>query len=178
MKKITKEYEVFTFDELDQKAKDRALKDYNCDNDYQFLSNDLAERLHELLVENKVKDLNDTSKAGTKPTPVWYSLSYSQGDGTMFEGNFEWNGYSVTIKHSGNYYHSNSKTIDITDEEGNEPETDEPLKAFESIYQSICNELENYGYKEIEYQSSEKCFRENCESNEYNFLSDGKMVNY
>lgn len=88
MKTITREYQLYTFDELSQEAKDKARAKYNENNEYYFLGDNMAERLHELLEENKIKDLNDTSKAGTKPTPVFYSLSYSQGDGAMFEGNF------------------------------------------------------------------------------------------
>lgn len=177
MKKITKEYELLTFDELPQEAKDKAREDYNQNNYDYFLADCMAERLHELLEENNIIDLNDTSKPGTKPTQVFYSLSHSQGDGAMFEGDFEWNGYFVTVKHSGSYYHENSKTIDITDEEGNEPETDEPEKAFNDIYVKICKELEKYGYDYIEHENSEENFREICEANNYTFLLSGEMMN-
>jgi len=95
----------------------------------------------------------------------------------MFEGIYEWNGYTVTIKHGGRYYHSNSKTIDITDEEGNTVDTEEPYQAFEAIYQKICKELEKYGYDFIEYEDSEENFRETCEANNFVFLSTGEMFN-
>jgi len=177
MKTIIKEYNLFTFDELTQKAKDKARENYNKGSDYPFLPDDMNERLHELLEENGIVDTNDTSKPGTKPTPVLYSLSYSQGDGAMFEGVFEWNGYTVTVKHQGHYYHYNSKTIDIVDEEGNEPETDEPLNAFNEVYVNICKELESYGYAEIAHEDSEESFAELCEANEYTFLADGTIMN-
>ena len=177
MKTIKKEYQLFIFDELDQKAKDKALNRYIEDNDYMFLSDYLNERLHELLQENKITDTNDTSKPGTKPTQVLYSLSYSQGDGCMFEGYFIWNHYNVDIKHSGHYNHENSKIITITDEEGNEITDNEPNEVFNTLYVKICKELEQYGYNEIEYQNSEEVFRETCEANEYTFLSDGTMFN-
>lgn len=177
MKTITREYNLYTFDELSQEAKDKARAKHIEHNEYYFLSDCMNNRLHELLEDNHVKDLNDTSKAGTKPTQVLYSLSYCQGDGAMFEGNYVWNGYTITIEHSGHYYHSNSKNIKITDEEGNEPETDEPLKAFEVIYQKICKELETFGYRFIEEEDSEERFAEDCEANEWTFLSDGTMMN-
>jgi len=135
----TKTINVYTIDELSPEAQEKARTKYNESNDYYFLEDYMNNRLHELLEENHIKDLNDTSKSGTKPTQVLYSLSYSQGDGAMFEGNYIWNGYSITIKNIGNYYRH---SIDIVDEEGNELETDEPLKAFEIIYQKICKELE------------------------------------
>lgn len=177
MKTITREYNIYTFDELSQEAKDKARENFNQNDNYPFLSDDMNERLHELLEDNKIKDTNDTSKAGTTPTQVLYSLSYCQGDGCMFEGNFEWNGYNVNVKHRGHYYHENSKTITITDEEGNYIDTDEPEEAFNALYVSICKELEKYGYDIIEYMQSEECFRETCESNDYTFLSDGTMFN-
>ncbi len=177
MKKITKEYTLYNVNELTQEARDKARQSFNEDNEYTFLSDNLNEKLHELLEENKIKDQNDTSKPNTKPTEVFYSLTNSQGDGCMFAGHFEWNGYTVKIKQSGRYTHSNSKEIEITDEEGNEPETDEPAKAFEAIYQSICEQLERSGYNEIEYENSEEAFIETCEANEYTFLSDGTMCN-
>tara|TARA_R110000868_G_C10821175_1_gene758643 strand:- start:590 stop:1126 length:537 start_codon:yes stop_codon:yes gene_type:complete len=177
MKTITKEYKLYTFDELSQEAKDKAREDFNHDNDYPFLADNMAEKLHELLVENKIKDENDTSKADTKPTQVLYSLGYSQGDGAMFEGTFYWKGYTVKIKHSGNYSHSNSKNMDIdyTDCDENAPQ--EAYDKFEAIYQKICKELEQYGYNQIEYEDSEEYFAETCEANEYTFLLSGKMMN-
>lgn len=177
MKIITKEYTLYTFDELSQEAKDKARNKHNQHNDYYYLEECLNEHLHELLEKNGIKDLNDTSKSSTKPPRVFYSLSYSQGDGCMFKGNFEWNGYTVTVKHSGHYYHYNSKTIDIVDEDGNEPETNEPLNAFNAIYVYICKELERFGYDYIECEDSEETFRETCDANEYTFLVDSTMMN-
>lgn len=176
MKTVTKEYTVYTYDELSKEAKEKALNKWREGNDYFFLEDCMNERLHELLEENQIQDTNDTSEPGTKPTQVLYSLSCCQGDGAMFEGVYIWNGYTVTIKHSGHYYHSYSKDIDITDEEGNEPETDEPLNAFESIYQNICKELEQYGYNFIEYEDSEENFIE-CYASELYFLEDGTLFN-
>jgi hypothetical protein len=185
MKTITKDYTIYTFPELDQKAKDKARERFNEDgSNLYFLSDNMNERLYELLEENKITDTNDTSKPGTKPTQVFYSLSYSQGDGAMFEGNYIWNNLYVYIKQKGHYYHSNSKTITIYKRVWNEldgieieEEIDSVECGFEAIYQKICKELEQYGYNEIEYQNSEEVFAENCEANGYTFLSDGTMFN-
>lgn len=175
----TKTIELYTYDELTPEAKKKALKDYRENNDYAFLSEYLNERLHELLEENGIKDTNDTSKAGTTPTPVRYSLSYSQGDGAMFEGQFEWGTWHVSIKHLGRYSHSNSKEIDMYQIEDDSiyPEQ-HTIDKFEAIYQSICKTLEEDGYSYIEYEDSEENFIEMCNTNEDTFLSTGVMENY
>lgn len=176
MKTITKEYNLYTFDELSQEAKDKARNKFNEFEDYPFLQDDLRENIYEELKERGIKVLGVATSANPSIRPL-YSLGYSQGDGLMFEGDFEWNGYNVNVKHSGHYYHENSKVITITDEEGNEPETNEPEEAFNAIYKEVCKIVRDIGYSQIEYNQSEECFAETCEANEYNFLSDGTMFN-
>lgn len=179
MKTITKEYSLYNYDELSQEAQERALNDFRKDNEYFFLSDCMNERLHELLKENNIKDTNDTSRAGTTPTQVMYSLSYSQGDGAMFEGDFEWKGNNITVNHYGHYHHSNNKQVTFNDFSGEEKEQEEEKLAeeFEATYQKICKELERFGYNYIEYEDSEENFIEMCEANEWTFLSGGKMMN-
>ena len=180
MKKITKEYNLYTYNELSKEAKEKALKKHIEDNDYYFLSDYLNERLHELLEENKIQDINDTSKPNTKPTQVLYSLSYCQGDGCCFEGNFIWNGYNVSIKHSGYYYHSKMVNISMFEIENDcrpEPVNSKDEKEFEELYQSICEQLEKDGYSFIDYENSEESFIEMCDANEYTFLENGTMFN-
>lgn len=175
MKTITKNYNVYTFDELSQEAKDKARNNFIAQNEYYFLPDNMNERLHELLEENNIEDLNNT-----KPTQVLYSLSCCQGDGAMFEGVFLWKGYTIEVRHSGNYCHYNSKTIvsitredaDVTDEEH-----DRIYEKFNDLYISICKELERYGYNYIEYEDSEEYFAETCEANGYTFLESGEMFN-
>lgn len=173
----TKTLTLYDYSELSKEAKEVALRKWRENNEYLFLDDFMAHKLHELLEENGIKDKNDTSKAGTRPTPVYYSLSYCQGDGAMFQGSFKWNGYNVDIKHRGHYYHSYSADVEITDEEGNEPETGEPLKAFELIYQNICGELEDFGYSTMREEDSEERFIEVCELNEWTFRENGLLEN-
>lgn len=166
MKNITKTYSV-----------------YKHGNDYYFLSDYLNERLHELLEEKGIIDTNDTSKAGTRPTQVYYSLNYCQGDGAMFEGvyiyTFNSKKYIVTVNQSGHYYHYNSKNFSIVeDETGEEPENyNEVEQAFNTEYVGICKELERQGYDFIEYEDSMESFTESCEANEYTFTKEGIMDN-
>lgn len=175
----TKTITLYNFNELSKEAQEKAHQDWINNNDYYYLGDCLNEWLHELLVENNIKDLNDTSKPGTKPTQVLYSLTCSQGDGCMFEGEFRWKDWYITIKHSGHYYHSNSKTVSWNyNEEPTDRQPSEKVEAqFESIYQSICKELENRGYDFIEQEDSLENFIEVCDGNEYTFLSSGKMEN-
>ena len=179
---ITKTINLYTINELSSEAKERALSKWVQNNDYMFLSDYLNERLFELLEEKGIKDTNDTSKAGTRPTQVMYSLSYCQGDGAMFEGDFIYTHkgkkYVITVKHSGRYYHYNSKDFYIHDEEGEEVnEWEEVEEAFNVEYKAICKELEHQGYEYIEYEDSMECFEGSCEANEYTFTIDGIMDN-
>lgn len=188
MKTITKVYNVYTIDELSEEAREKAHQKWIEHNDYYFLSDDLNERLHELLKENNIKDLNDTSNPGTsptRPTRVMYSLSYCQGDGCMFEGRFIFTfnrkKYLVVVKHSGRYYHYNGKDIEVYSEGGDEVKSDKTYtvvkEKFNNVYVKICTQLEQYGYEHIEYEDSMEAFTEACEANGYTFTSEGVMDN-
>lgn len=160
----------------------KAYSKWKEENEYMFMEDCMNERLHEILGEKGITDMNDTSKAGTKPTQVMYSLGHSQGDGCMFEGDYLFVHkdikYVITVKHQGNYYHSNSKSFITHDEEGEEvDEWEEVEKAFDVEYKDICKQLEQYGYNFMEHEDSEESFIESCEANEYTFTKDGVMEN-
>ena len=165
MKTITKQIELYSFEELDEKAKEKAIKeevDDLSENGLYFLSEDMQDALNQLLEENKIEGNGK----------VYYSLSYSQGDGAMFEGNFIWEGLTVKIKQSGRCYNSNSKIIEI--ESPVNEDTTEAEKQFEDIYQSICDLLKETGYRTIEENTSEECAKENFIDQEATFTKDGK----
>jgi hypothetical protein len=168
MKKITKTYEVFKFEELSQKAKDKARTNFNEGNGYEFLTEFLTEILYDQLKKYKI--------FYNKDCKVQCSLSRCQGDGAMFTGSFDWGKYTITITHLGRYYHSNSKIILISDESG-EYASEKVSEKFEKIYQNICSVLENDGYKYIEHEDSEEHMQNMCDANDYTFLSDGTMFN-
>lgn len=171
----TKTITLYNLDELSKEAQEKAHAKWREGNDYMFIEDCMADRLHELLEENNITDTNDTSKPGTKPTQVLYSLSHSQGDGACFEGVFEWKNYTVHIKHSGRYVHSNSVDIIIMNSEGEG--VDDYGNQFKNIYQKICSDLEQYGYDFIEHEDSFEAFQEACEANEYTFRENGIMEN-
>ncbi len=174
----TVKLELFSYDELSKEAKEKALKDYIGGGiDLQSIQVDIDGYIEQLLEERGIKPIKDLKGYETKYANIFFSLSHCQGDGVMFEGVFSWNGYTVTIRHSGNYCHSYSKTIEIADEEGNTVDTNEPFEVFEAMYQQICKELEAYGYECIEHQESEEYFRESCDSMDCYFEEDGTMNN-
>jgi hypothetical protein len=168
MKTITKEYKVYPFNELSPEAQEKAMEDWRMGDDLPFLAEGMVYRLKELLKEHKIK--SDDAR-------VYYSLSYCQGDGAMFEGTLYWKARRISVKHLGYYYHSNSKTYEIysakTDKEASKSTYDE----FETTYQDICDELEEYGYNYIESSYSRKTLSKTFEANGYTFLENGKMFN-
>ena len=159
---------VYTIKELNETAKEKALNLLREDNSYDFLSEDLEERLRELLKDNKIK---------VDYLQIYYSLSYSQGDGVCFVGNFEYKDYPKFIKHIGNYNHKNSVEIDILDSESEEVMEDDICEEFKEIFDDICDQLEKIGYNYIEYVDSEENLIDMCEINEYTFLENGEMFN-
>ena len=165
MQTITKEYKVYEFKELSREAKDKAIEEWYEHEDYPFLE----ENLNELLIE-KLKEHEATI---TDPK-VFYSLSYSQGDGAMFEGYVLWRGNGFSVRQAGHYYHYNSKTIECDDD--NLP--DNGIETFnEQVYKPVCHALTKAGYAEIEYRMNDDEFQEHCEANDYQFLENGKMFN-
>ena len=167
MKEITKTIKVYDFEELSQEAKDKARESFNQDEDYPFLQDDLREYIHE--------ELTERGYTHDELTPM-YSLSYCQGDGLMFEGVvYDKDGNSYEIKQSGHYYHEKSYNMVVLDEEGERLDSHE--HKFEAIYEKICKVVRDKGYEYIEHMQSEDSFVEMCEANEYNFLSNGTMVN-
>lgn len=159
--------EVFTFDELSEKAKEIARDWYREGNDIPFLAEYMEEELQRLLEPHGVT---------CKDAKIFYNFSYSQGDGAMFEGNAYWNGYRAKIKQSGHYYHYNSKTIELFREiDGQEVEASaDDEAAFNTLYVQICQDLSKAGYAYIDDAYSAEVVDESILANGYTFTSDGK----
>jgi len=163
MKTIT--LNLYSYAELSKKAQERALEDWNKDNEDPLLPSHLGNLLKQELEERGIKYDTDSIN-------VLYSLSYCQGDGLMFEGVVTWRNKEIKIKHADNhYYHSKTASFDY------EGLTDAEFGQFQAVYEAICKKIERAGYDEIEYQRSEEAFIETCEANEYTFEENGKMRN-
>lgn len=167
MRQITKN--IYSFEELSTEAKEKAIEYFRENEDYPFLKEDLEMQLEDLLKENGIK---------ATEAKLYYSLSNCQGDGLMFEGVFQWKNHQIEAKHSGFYCHSYSKTLEITNEEGEEA-NEKTEKEFEEIYQSICEELEKNGYSIIENALLDETIKENILANEYKFFENGEyFINF
>lgn len=165
----TKTIELFEYSELSDEAKQKALSDWNEHNDNPLMQSHMINLLKEKLEERNIRyDANSID--------VRYSLSHCQGDGFMFEGKLYWEGVVVRIKHSGHYYHSNSKDVQFyTGDETESLYSHTIADKFEKVYQEICKEMEQIGYDEIEYDRSAENFESVCEANEYYFTKEGKL---
>lgn len=168
----TKTITLYEYEELTDKAKERALREWNDDNDDPYMQSHMINLLKEELDERGIKYIEDN-------IDVRYSLSNCQGDGFMFEGELEWEKYTIYIKHSGHYYHSYSKSVEMqeTDNLGFHIENDKDEQEFEELYQEICKKMEGIGYDYIEAYTSEEAFVEACEANGYTFRENGEMEN-
>lgn len=168
MKTIT--YNVYKFNELSDNAKQVAIDEWranDANDDMTFLFEDMQDQCSELLENNKIEG----------EARVYYSLASCQGDGAMFEGSFYWNGHNVNIKHSGRYYHSYSKNINIVNSSlDDSPDASEAIcEEFEALYQDICAKLEKYGYEAIDYRHSEESISETLIANDYDFRENGSI---
>ena len=156
---------VYQFKELKKEIKSKVIEYFRSKNDYYFLSEFMKTELDLILKQNKISG---------DPT-LYYSLSYSQGDGVCFEGVFKWkNNYKVYIKHSGNYYHYNSVDIEIRTKADYDAKQ-EVYDTFKGIYIDICREMEKIGYNYIEYEDTEEYIINEIECNEYEFLENGDL---
>lgn len=158
------ETKVYTLDELTPEAKDKARQWYKEGNDMPNMPEYMAEVLEKLL-----KDAGITCDNAR----IYYSLSYSQGDGAMFEGIATWGEYTATIKQRGHYYHYNSKEIELVDDTGESaPEKDHD--AFETLYVKVCKDLEKAGYAYLDDENSDENVDDNILANGYTFTESGR----
>lgn len=192
----TIEINLYSFSELSEAAKEKAISNWYETEDYPFLSDD---------IESSILEQFDTEKvfSGIK---LSYSLSYSQGDGLSFSSDFDFENWlkkytfqnfkkralieSFTLSinaNSGQYSYAHKDCISgIENYRTNNTIALKNLKQlFENIlndiqtyYLEVCKQAERYGYSEIEYRMTETEFSECCEANYYTFLEDGTMQNY
>lgn len=165
-----KEIKVYEFKELEEKVKEKVLNNFRNDNDYDFLEEDLEEYLKEMLEKENItyEDLK-----------INYSLSYCQGDGFSFTGNFIYKNIPILIKRDGfNYYHERSTEIIILNEEDFKKMDFEIFETdFKDLYYNICKKIEKMGYEMMEYEDSDESIKEIIEINEYTFRENGEMEN-
>lgn len=173
----TAEINIYKFEELSNAGKEKVINRFRDNNDISFLKEDLEEELNRLLKENNIDVINNCD--------FYYSLSYSQGDGVCFVGQFKYKKYRITVNHKGHYYHYRSVNFEYEyyepyDKEGNEivmsrDEHKAINDEFSSIYKDICLKIEKLGYDIIETENSEEHIKEDIEANAYEFYDNGDI---
>ena len=161
---------VYTFDELSEKAKEKAIQKQR-DFEEEF---GLPSLLREYLYDTLKQQLKKYDMSCDKPK-IYYSLNYCQGDGAMFEGTVTYKNYVATITHSGRYTHYNSKDIELLTIKGNEVSSHKQ-EEFDALYVTICKELERAGYAFIEDYLTDESMAEDIRANEYEFYEDGTQA--
>jgi len=171
MREVTTTKTVYQFNELTDEAKETAINNHIEANDFDFLSDLMNERLHELLEESKFETDNE------KNVELYFSLSYSQGDGACFIGDFEYQNYQVTITHQAHYYHELSTTLDIIemDEDEGHEVPEEKIKEIKDAYVEMCINLKSDGYAYIENENDPQWIEEQFTSNEQEFNENGSQ---
>lgn len=194
MELVSKNYEVFTFDELNNSAKEVVKLWY------------LEGQESSIFTDSVVEDLNITWGVDLS---VEYSLGYCQGDGLCLSGSVDIltdiidnpkmqflisdftdvekedlekileETSKIELTHRGNYYHKYSIIIDYCSDYGypevaQDATADKVLERFKDWYMERCNEYEKQGY-EYFYEIDEDYLSEVCEANEYRFLANGKI---
>lgn len=164
----TKTINLYEYQELSEEAKKKALRAWREDG--------IDEYLFQVLMDDHLATLlerNGVERATTDHPQIYYSLSYSQGDGAMFIGTFKWKGRDIAITQCDHHYcHSHTASIVETDENGEETD---PPQDFVELYHNICKDLEAFGYNTIEELESEERFIEEGNANEWTFREDGRL---
>lgn len=186
---------VYNFNELDEKAKEKARAWYREGAfDYEW---------YDSIYEDAT---TIAALMGISIDKIYFSGFYSQGDGACFEGSYthkegslqavidyapqddklhaiaaglaklqhDWkNTLNATIKHRGHYYHSGCTEIDVYNREnpyGNLDCEQDIKDALRSFMDWIYSQLE----KEYEYQNSDEQVDVSILANEYTFTETGK----
>lgn len=195
---VTKTFQIFKFEELNEKAKERALSWH-------------VENLDACYAEYIIEDAKTIGALmGWRIDAVYWSGFCSQGDGACFVGRMaykkgcakevrkyaphdieaqriakEWqelqrkNFYSVGAKvtHSGRYYHAYSTSFDGFDNRENHGYL-ENVETEKQISE-IARDFMNWIYKQLEsayeYETSVENFAELCEANDYRFTANGSF---
>lgn len=200
MQVITETKTIYSFEELSEKVKEKALQEHALHNDGFY-------------AEHVIDDAKSiASLMGWRIEQVYYSGFWSQGDGACFQGVLQYakgcskavkayapkdaelhriaqawqdlqkrNFYAISasVQHRGHYYHSGCTVFDCQDSRNNSGylENEETEKELEKVARDFMNWI----YKQLEqaydYEVSEENFRELCNSNNYTFLECGTMYN-
>lgn len=159
---------VYTIDNAPPAIKEKILEKHRDINDRygDTLEEDLKESTLEELKKFKITPLGDIK--------IGYSLSYSQGDGFNFIGNFKYKNKVISVaRGSIPYQHERSTTIDMDDIDDRYSPV---LDSFKERYYTICKKMESLGYRIIEEDRSDENVAETLRINDYRFDSNGTIM--
>lgn len=184
----TIETTLYTFDELTKEAKENAIERIRetQDEPLYFFDEIYNERF---------------SDSGFEGTEVQYCLSNSQGDGLSFSAeNYNklkelilevlGSGKEKTAKliaehieitiegNKGRYCYASRTDVNVSFNQYHPKIThiiEEVERKLQDIYLSLCKELGEIGYAEIDYYYSDEAIIEHIEVNDYEFTEDGKL---
>lgn len=194
----TLETTVYSFEELNEAAQEKAIQRYREADplDYEwwdFVYED-AKRLGALI--------------GIEIDRIYFSGFWSQGDGACFEGSYSYKKGGVkalkceapldeelhkvaadlqevqrrafykleaTVTHTGRYYHEHSTSIHVFGERARWAEDAEEEGISEALRDFMCW-IYSYLESEYEYLTSDEAIRETLIANEYEFDEDGGLV--
>jgi hypothetical protein len=202
MKIITKEYSVYSFDELQDKAKENAIDKFRYSDTPNFHYNDD----YECLADDFISDINEI---GYKNAKIRYRGFYSQGDGLSFscdidaisyiEKNNLMDKYPLIYKYisdSNNdnaYYnitnqgfYSHSGVMELNEHYGNfndydiiSDELNSEIVSFEKLLldnaKNKADEFYQVLEKHYDYINSDEYIIQYFQANEIEFLDDGSI---
>ena len=206
MRKVTKQYTVYKFNELEKEVQEKVLKRYTESEHEFYIDNELYDDMVDLAqntLENYFK--------GAKYQKIHYDLSYSQGSGAMVEFNIDLKdlnnkykmltdeevkkcsdiGYTnIKVYHNNShYYHEYTfdidwcdfTTYDYMDEHCEDMEKvqkniDAMIELFKGDIVLMNKEIVRDGYNMLEDEASFEEMAMN-DINDLEFLSDGREFN-
>lgn len=197
MRKTTKTYNVYKYDELSKEVQEKLLEEYTQQECYYYIE----DTLYADMIDESIYILPEYFK-GAKFDNVCFDLSYSQGSGSMIEFTIDledlndkykiltdkqlktitdMGGTEIKVYHDSNIYchertFSISEYLEIDDDKILKKVNHMIYNLFHSDIISMNKELTIRGYKMI---GNEEYFKENALNtlNELEFLEDGSVFN-
>ena len=156
-----KTVELFEYDELSEVAKEKARDWFVACDELPFLTGLLNDDASCLLQEAGIKG----------EFVLFYDLGFSQGDGCVLEGRFEFRGAEFGVAQRGHYVHEKSYVITFSSDDELEVE-------FRRVLEGVCLALKRRGYAYIANERKREVVEEGIRANGYEFLFDGSFFKY
>lgn len=165
MQTITKSYDVYTFDELSDKAKQKALDEYRYITPYYWADDSIeslkafADAIDITLVDYSINFYN-CSPSDARIENYEHTLDQEDASQIIKNGaDAKWTGYIA----------------DCFLADGFRKEWDRGERDTKELFYAAFHEWLKAAQNDCEAQYSEEAYREHSEMNDYKFLSDGSL---